>query len=174
MGNLMKKLYLLRHAKAEPGSKDLGDKERPLAARGRLACTMMGNYIKEKSYVPDVAIASPSARTSETFERIVEAAGASVPVQFIDKLYLATADEMLHYIRLLSDKASSVLLVGHNPGMHHLALILSRPERTALRIKLELKYPTGSLAVLGFSGDYWKDVIPGEGTLTDFITPQTL
>jgi len=170
----MKTLYLLRHAKAEPGGKSLSDRDRPLSARGRDACLAMGAYIKARAYAPSLVLSSPSLRTRETSERMLLSADIQAPERCIDKLYLATADEILHYVRLVSDKLPSVMVVGHNPGMHHVSLVLAVPQRTSLRMMLELKYPTGTLAVLRFACDHWQDVAPGEGELVDFITPQSL
>lgn len=170
----MKTLYLLRHAKAEPGGKDLDDRDRPLSARGREACLAMGRYMKAHVYAPSLALSSPSLRTRETLAQVLQAGDMQVPERFIDKLYLATADEILHYVRLVSDKLSSVMVVGHNPGMHHAALVLAASERTELRRMLELKYPTGTLTVLHFSTGHWHDVAPGQGELLDFVAPQSL
>lgn len=170
----MKTLYLLRHAKAEPGSKELGDRDRPLSVRGREACGLIGIYIKTKGYKPSLIISSPAARTRETVERVVKAADINPLQQYIDKLYLATADEILHYVRLVNDTLPSVMVVGHNPGMHHAALVLAQAERSALRMGLELKYPTATLSVLQFDCEYWHELDMGAGRLIDFIMPGQL
>jgi len=170
----MKTLYLLRHAKAEPGGKDVSDPERILSARGREACITVGTYMKAKKYVPGVVLCSPSARTKETLERVVLAAGIQPEHRFENTLYLATAEEILRAIHALNDDVSSAMVVGHNPGMHHISLLLSRPKHTELRTTLELKFPTCAFAVLRFDHERWEDVVPGEGMLLDFVTPGEL
>ena len=170
----MKTLYLLRHAKADAGSKELSDRNRPLSARGQEACVAIGEYMKKHSYSPALVLTSPSLRTVDTSIRVRDAADIHAPERQIDKLYLATADEILHYIRLVSDKLPSAMVVGHNPGMHHSALDLAKPERTQLRRELELKYPTGTLTVLHFDIQHWHDLAKGKGDIIDFASPQGL
>jgi phosphohistidine phosphatase len=170
----MKTLYLLRHAKAEPGSKVISDQERTLSARGREACIQMGAYMKAKHYAPALALASPSARTRETLERVADATGATFAHRFDNTLYLATAEEIVRALGGVDGDVASVMVVGHNPGMHHAALLLSEPEHTKLRTALELKYPTCALAVLQFDAGRWEGVAAGEGALIDFVTPEEL
>src|SRR5262249_20263768 len=67
--NGMKTLYLLRHAKAEPGGPELTDTARPLSARGREACPRMGAYMRRCGYDPALVLCSASHRTRETWER---------------------------------------------------------------------------------------------------------
>jgi phosphohistidine phosphatase len=170
----MKTLYLLRHAKAEAGGKEQNDTDRALSPVGREACVTMGAYLRKKHYIPDFVISSPSARTRETLEQVMKAAGSEWRQRYINKLYLATAGEILRSVQQADDNAASLMVIGHNPGMHHAALVLARPEHTPLRTALELKYPTCALAVLRFTCNHWREVAPGSGELVDFITPKTL
>lgn len=168
----MKTLYLLRHAKAEPASGPRSDADRPLAPRGRIASSSIGEYIKKEHYAPDVALVSPAARTIETYERVMSAAGFSPEWQRVKKLYLATAGDMLDQVHHLDDRYGSVLIVAHNPGLHHLSLALSDPAPTERRRTLEIKYPTGALTVLRFDAAHWTDIAPGHGKFVDFVTPE--
>lgn len=170
----MKKLYLLRHAKAEPGSKVVGDSDRTLSARGREACAAMGVYMKKKSYAPALVLCSPSARTRQTLELVAQAAGVKPKHTFEDMLYLATAEEILRVAQNVEGEPDSLMIVGHNPGMHHVALLLAAPGRTQSRLELELKYPTGALAVLEMKCACWRDLGVGKGTLLDFVTPESV
>jgi len=170
----MKTLYFLRHAKAEPGSKVLGDKERPLAPRGLEACETVGAYLKAKGYRPDFALVSSSVRTKQTFAEVTKTAGMGLRHRVEDALYLATAEEILRVLREAEETSGSLMIVGHNPGMHHIALLLAGTEPTPPRKVLELKYPTCALAVLHFKAKSWKDVAPGKGEIADFITPGEL
>jgi phosphohistidine phosphatase len=170
----MKTLYLLRHAKAEPGSKVISDPERVLAPRGHEACAIIGAYMRAKAYVPDFVLASPSGRTKETFELVAKAAGIAPMHRFEDALYLATAEDLLRAIHKTDDAIPSLMLVGHNPGMHHISLLLAESRPAPLRKALELKYPTCALAVLWFETRRWKEVSAGRGKLIDFVTPGDL
>jgi phosphohistidine phosphatase len=170
----MKTLYLLRHAKAESGSATVGDEDRPLSARGREACKRIGGYMMAKAYTPAMALCSTSARTRETLELVAESHSGKLSYALEKKLYLATADEMLEQIHTADDTYASLMVVGHNPGMHHLAALLASAEYTPLRTILEIKYPTGALAVLTFDVKRWSDVTQGGGELKDFVIPSEL
>lgn len=170
----MKILYLLRHAKAEPGGFTLNDEDRPLSARGREACITVGSYIKKHKYTPEIVLCSSSIRTRETLERIEDFFAAPPQVKLEKRLYLATPGEMLAQVHNLADEVSSALLIGHNPGMHHLAALLASSEGTELRTELEIKYPTSALAVITFKTQSWKSITPDSGTLKDFVTPKGL
>jgi phosphohistidine phosphatase len=170
----MKTLYLLRHAKAEPGTKDTRDPDRKLSVRGREACALMGAYMRAKSCNPVLVLCSPSARTRETLDLVSLEAGIRPTQRFEESLYLATAEDILRGVQGADDAADSVMVIGHNPGMHHLALLLSEPQRSKLRALLELKFPTCAFAALRFDCERWQEVGPGEGTLMDFVTPGEL
>lgn len=170
----MKTLYLLRHAKAEPGGFTLSDEDRPLSARGREACITIGSYIKKHKYTPEIVLCSSSIRTRETLERIEDFFATPPQIKLEKKLYLAAPGEMLAQIHTIADEFNSALLIGHNPGMHHLAALLSSSEATDLRMEIEIKYPTSALAVITFKTQSWKSIAPDSGTLKDFITPKGL
>lgn len=170
----MKILYLLRHAKAESGGKEAGDRDRILAPRGHEACAAMGGYMKSKSYRPASVACSTAARTRETLALVANAAGLSLAIRYEDALYLATAEDVLQVVAQENADAESQMVVGHNPGMHHLALLLAQPTRNPERKSLELKYPTCSLTVLQFEVNDWRDIAFGTGVLKDFMTPDDL
>ena len=170
----MKTLYLLRHAKAESGSPTLNDEDRKLSARGRAASERMGKHMKTKSYLPQAVLCSSAARTRETCQLITEHSGGNFAASFEKKLYLATAGEMLTQIHKSDDALNSLMLVGHNPGMHHLAALLASADHTPLRMELEMKYPTGALTVISFPVDHWSKVMPDSGSLRDFVLPDGL
>ena len=70
------------------------------------------------------------------------------------------------------------MVVGHNPGLEDLATKLAREpvrrKERARRDVLEEKFPTAALAVLDFDIQKWRDIVPGEGKLVDFVRPKDL
>jgi len=167
----LKTFYILRHAKAEPSNSTIEDIDRNLAVRGREACETVGKYMKAKQYAPEFVLCSSANRTRETFELVMKAARLTPAHEFAKSIYMATADEILHQLHAADDNFKSLMVVGHNPGMHHLALIMAQPMSSSLHATLELKYPTAALTVLRFADHYWKDILPGSGELLDFMTP---
>lgn len=167
----MKTVYLLRHAKAEMAAGNQQDIDRKLAPAGREACSIMGVYLNEKGYLPDFVLCSSAARTQETFELTMAAAGISPPHQIDKRLYATTVEQIIARLKLLNDDLGAVLVVGHNPVVHQLALTLARPAENELRSALEMKYPTGALTVLRFAVDFWDDIGHWKGELADFMRP---
>ncbi len=117
-----RQLLLLRHAKAESGG--MADPDRNLDARGRRDADALGQEMRRSGLVPQLVLLSSAMRTRRTFERL----GAFDPaptVQVTDSLYLAEPGTLLSALQAVAAGIRSLLLVGHNPGLHALALHLA-------------------------------------------------
>ena len=126
----MRTLYLLRHAKSSWDDPTLPDDKRPLAPRGRRDGKRIAEHLRRQEIEPELVLCSSAARTRETLELLRPAlGGATVVVE--DELYGASADRLLARIRLVPDEAESVMVIGHNPGLHELALVLASDRRRA-------------------------------------------
>ncbi len=123
---------------------------------------------------PDRVLCSSSKRTRQTAEWVLPKAGFQTPVQYEDGLYLATAGEILTHAQRLDDRVRSVLIIGHNPGMHEVALRLYAKGDPALIELLEIKFPTACLAAFTVPVEHWRELAPHTGTLTHFISPKML
>ena len=167
----MKKLILLRHAKSEWNSATARDFDRPLNARGREAARAMGQEMRRLELAFDQVVASPAARVVETMAGAAEMFGPLAP-DYDESVYLALPETLLAIVRAADDAAESLLIVGHNPGMERLALLLSAP--SAMRDEVAIKYPTGALALIDLPVARWRDVAAGGGTLSHFIRPRDL
>lgn len=172
----LKTLHLLRHAKAVEGSPDGTDHARPLAKRGVAAVTVLAQHFKDSAFTVDRIFSSTSKRTRETYELLAPAlSGASIAYR--DRLYLVDAADLMDFIHGLPDNATSVMLIGHNPAFHSVALMLAKgaarghsEELTALREK----FPTCAVCSLDFDIPHWRLVKAGGGTLTGFLRPRDL
>jgi phosphohistidine phosphatase len=174
----VKRLLLLRHAKAVPGTTKSGDHGRPLNERGRLDAPRVGIAMQHKRYLPDRVLCSTSKRTLETWEHVAPELDGKPEVIFSDELYLAPWKVIANMARTQPKAAGVVLVVGHNPGLEECARALARKPRTDdERQRLETlneKFPTSALAVLDFDTDIWSEIASGAGVLTDFIRARTL
>ncbi len=168
----MKRLYLLRHAKSSWSDESLPDHERALAPRGRRAAKLMARHLQKERIQPALVLCSSSVRTRETLARIGKALRDDVPVAVEDGLYGAGAEELLERLRVLPADLPSVLLIGHNPGMHDLALALAWSGAELAR--LEEKFPTAALATLAFDFETWAELEPGSGELVGYVVPREL
>jgi phosphohistidine phosphatase len=175
----MKRLLLLRHAKAEQAGKDSSDDfARRLTDRGRRDAARMGAFLHENGYAPDLVLCSVSARTRETWQLVAEELGTAPAAQFLKPLYLAPAKTILTALQNTDGAAQTLLMIGHNPGMEDTAASLARvPADKNERARLEAvkdKFPTAALAVLDFDAEQWRDAKPGSGTLAVFLRPKDL
>jgi len=162
----MKTLTLLRHAKSGWDAPVARDFDRPLNARGRKAARAMGREMRRLGLGFDLVLASPAVRVTETLTELAQGYGAAVETG------LAPVDLLLAMVRAADDGDARLLLVGHNPGMEQLALLLSGAG--PLRDEVAAKYPTAALAEIAFDIDHWRDAGPGKGRLERFIRPREL
>lgn len=168
-------LSLLRHGKSSWDDPDLGDHDRPLAERGRAAARIVGDYMAEHGLVPELVLCSTAVRTRETLEILLSRLGPNAPETVIEAaLYLAPATVMLGVIRETARTARHLLVVGHNPGMHALALDLTGSGLRREIASMAVKFPTCALAVLTFEADDWTEIRPAAGRLMLFVAPPTL
>ena len=168
----MKTLTLLRHAKSAWDDPVQRDFDRPLNTRGRRAAQTIGREMRSLGLTFDRVIASPAVRVMETLEDVAKGSGASLDPAFDKRIYLASTDVLLDLVHAAPDDADRLLLVGHNPGLEKLALLLTAGE--GLRAELALKYPTATLAEIELPVGRWSEVAEGKGTLSRFIRPRDL
>ena len=163
----MSRLYLLRHAKSSWSDPGLADHDRPLAPRGRRAAKAIGRYLREQDVEPALVLCSTAARTRETLERVAPTRRDTL---FERELYGAGASALLARLHEVPADIPSVMLIGHNPGMQDLALLLARPGPEVRA--LEAKFPTAALATFAVAG--WSTLGPGTAELIDFVRPRDL
>ncbi len=163
-------LYLLRHAKSSWDDPALTDHERPLAPRGCRDAKRIASHLRERAIEPELVLCSTAARTRETLELVRPSLGAPT-VLLEEELYGASADELLARLRRVPDEVESVLLVGHNPGLQELALVLAAGGDELER--LEAKFPTAALATLALATT-WSRLGPDGATLGEYVVPKQL
>jgi phosphohistidine phosphatase len=168
----MKTLTLLRHAKSAWDDPVARDFDRPLNTRGRRAARTIGREMKAQGLAFDAIVASPAVRVMETLADVAEGYGQALDAQFDKRIYLATTETLLELVQEADDRVHRLLLVGHNPGLETLAMLLTTGE--GLRAELAVKYPTATIAEIRLPVDHWRDVSQGIGTLARFIRPRDL
>jgi phosphohistidine phosphatase len=171
----MKTLTLLRHAKSSWDDPVARDFDRPLNARGHRAAATVGRHMKSAGLQFDHVVASPAVRIMETVAEVETAYGSELAPAWDRRAYLASASSLLDIVHELPEGADSALLIGHNPGLEDLILLLI-PDRAGdvLRDSVEEKFPTAALAVMTFDVDAWDRVKANGGTLVSFTRPRDL
>ncbi len=168
----VRRLHLLRHAKsswADPGRED---RDRPLAPRGRRAARRLAGHLRDLGVRPDLVLCSPAVRTRQTLELVQPGLGAGVDVRFEEELYAASADGLLDRLRQLPESAGAALVVGHNPGLQELVLLLAR--RGSLRERAAAHFPTAALATLSFGAGGWAGLTRSGAELVSYVVPREL
>lgn len=168
-------LLLLRHAKSSWDDPSLDDFDRPLAKRGTRAATAIGSYLRAEGLKPGLVLCSASVRTRATLAlALCELDDPPPEIATSDELYLAGADAVLAELRRAGGTTPTVMVVGHNPGLHALALSLSADGDRKALADLAMKFPTGALAVITFDCARWSEIKPAGGRLARFKTPRGL
>jgi len=167
----VKRVFLLRHAKSAWDDPGLRDRDRPLAPRGRKAAKRVARWAKKHAVRPQLVICSSAARAQQTMGLVLPSLGE--PEVWVEvTLYAADAETLLARIRALPDEVDEAMLVGHNPGLMEVLLLLAAPGK--LRERAVVNVPTGALAALEADVTRWADVTPGEARLTAFVVPREL
>jgi phosphohistidine phosphatase len=169
----MKTLTLLRHAKSGWDDPVARDFDRPLNPKGQRAAAMVGRHMKSLGLAFDHVVASPAVRVVETLDQVSRGYGSDLAPAWDQRVYLASAATLLDVVHDLPAGAGHVLLVGHNPGLEELVLLLV-PDGGALRDEVEVKFPTATLAEMTFETDDWNHVLSGGGVLARFVRPRDL
>jgi phosphohistidine phosphatase len=165
----MRTLYLLRHAKSSWDDPALPDHERPLAPRGRRDAKRIAKHVGRIGLRPELVLCSTAVRTEQTLDLLRPKLG-QVAVQVEEQLYGASSETLLERIRSVPDQVGSVLLIGHNPGLHDLALTLASSGADLGR--LEAKFPTAALATLALAR--WSNLSEGNAELVAYVVPKQL
>jgi phosphohistidine phosphatase len=176
----MRQLLLLRHAKSSWDNKALSDQDRPLNARGRRAAALLRRAMQDLGLAPDMVMLSTSRRTQETLAALEPWDDAPL-IEPMAALYLATTRQLLEALHQVPETVRSVMLIGHNPGLHELATLLvggmessaSMPGSDSPVGRLTAGYPTGALAEFSIAGPWWQ-LGAGGGQLIRFLRPRDL
>lgn len=157
------RLVIARHATAAsaPGRPD---RERPLSAHGEREAAAAGAWLAASTTLPDRVVCSTARRTRQTWELIAERLPGDRPVSYEPGIYDNDVDTLLDLVRATDPDARTLLLVGHNPAVYQLLLVLTEDHEG------RDGFPTGSLAVVEMAVP-WGDAGPGDGKLTAFWAP---
>ena len=159
----MRTLFLLRHGKSDRGPAEGDDRSRPLSPRGTRAAQAMGRFLARSGTIPDLALTSPTVRTTATLQLAMEAGQWSCEVASSDALY-AGVPEVLAELRRQNGTTGVLLVVGHEPTSSELTGLLIGGGA--------VRMPTAALARVDLDIDAWTDVVPRIGTLNYLVYPR--
>jgi phosphohistidine phosphatase len=130
-----------------------------------------GRKLADSGIPFDLALCSTAARTRETWKLAVHELPHRPKTVYEERIYDASPGELIAMLNEVPDDAQNVVLIGHNPGVHGLAGILSGSDEDDSRERMDHRgFPAAAYAVLTFTGS-WKAVEPGVATLVDYWEP---
>jgi phosphohistidine phosphatase len=139
----MDRLILMRHAKAERRAASGGDFDRPLTEEGRADAALVGKALAKDNLAPAVVLVSAARRTAETWEAM-KASFPRARAQMLQSLYNAAPMAILDVLEGVT--AGTVMVIGHNPGIHELAvgLLNEGGAGSAVVGKVASRFPTAT------------------------------
>jgi len=167
----MHRLHLLRHAKSSRGE-GIDDKERPLSRRGRDDARRIGESLLAGTGAIDLVLCSSALRTRQTAELVLAGVKPPPRILYEDALYLAGPKALLRRLAQLAESEGSVLAIGHNPGLHEMAIALAAPDSPRHAALASGKFPTGARASFAIDGR-WAAIDRSRHQLIDYVTPKS-
>ena len=172
----MLRLLLMRHAKSSRSEQFPEDRMRPLNNRGIAAARKMGRALASRDLVPELILCSPAVRTRMTLDLMLPELGQTPPVQYREELY--NFADGLSYLKCIQNEGSdcpNLMLIGHNPSIQNLALMLAKDDADSRYFSaMRNKFPTAAVAVFSVPIATWRHAEPGTGTPELFLRPAEL
>ena len=163
---MVKNIFLIRHAEAlypESGQRDF---DRRLSETGRKQAVLLGEHLNQLEVPIQAIYTSPSFRTLETTLQLTTQLAQKPRVIEAEELYSATEKLMLAAIARLDNLFDTVCVVAHNPAIaaafEHLSGEYGRG------------FSPATSAWLQFPFDNWKALSADTGALHDFYYPGNL
>lgn len=150
----MKRLVLMRHAKTEPWFQGSDDEARALVPRGKTDAGLVAEALIGMGWIPDTVLVSSARRTRETWNMMASLMPSAHQV-ILDELYLAGTVALERAIGKY-DTVGTLMLLGHNPGIHDLAVQIASRAGTVNQPAAKTlagKMPTGAAALFEAGGD---------------------
>jgi phosphohistidine phosphatase len=159
-------LVLMRHAQAEPYATT--DEERELTAQGESDAMAAGEGLADQGVEIDQALVSGAARARGTWAAVAEGADLAIEAVFDRSLYAAEPETVLDLIRLTKESVGSLLVIGHNPTIAHLAQMLDDGDGDAESIdEMATGFPSASLVVFAVESS-WAELDIGAARVGGF------
>jgi phosphohistidine phosphatase len=146
----MKELYLVRHAKSSWDYEKVDDYDRPLKGRGIRDAHIISNLLSGHTSAPEALYSSPATRAVHTamiFARNLQFPFSAIELR--EELYMCSDNELLTFIKGLSDDFNRVMIFGHNPTMTNFV-------NRCIDQRID-NVPTTGVACFNFEIESWKE-----------------
>ncbi len=170
----MRRLMLLRHAKSPIGEPSQADRDRGLSRRGVNDARTMAAELAARGPLPDRILCSSARRSRETLAALLPELDGATDITITEALYEAAPDSYAGLIGAQAGDVEVLLMIGHNPAVHALAVALAGAGPGDLRAQMSSRFPAGTLAIIDFPDGPWRASDAGSGTLVAFVRPRDI
>ncbi|HOO82775.1 MAG TPA: histidine phosphatase family protein [Alphaproteobacteria bacterium] len=167
----MKRLLLLRHAQALPanGGQDF---DRALSPKGLEDARALGQALRQRGLIPDYILCSSAKRTQQTCkESLFQTDEHKIHSSFSKDIYSASRGDLFHLIQNVRDNPATLMLIGHNPAIYELAVMLAAAGNDAVLARLSNGYQPASLSIIEAPIDDWAALDPDKCQIVDLLDP---
>lgn len=158
----MKKIFIVRHAKAT-WMEDIGqDQQRPLDQEGVADASKAGKLLAQENLIPELILSSTAMRAEQTARLIAN--GLELPefkIVYKNALYNASAETILLVFQSIETDEETIMVVGHNPGISNFLSLLTDGS--------SVNMGPCDMAILELDIDSWKNCLPGKAFLSRYI-----
>lgn len=169
--NTAKTLIILRHGQAQNSSADGSDHGRELTEQGKNESRKAGQALSDSGIVPDYVLCSTASRTRATLTEAQNYFSEPLNVEYSQKIYNSSERDLINEIAKTPETINSVLLIGHNPSLYQLAIMLAKDGEEQILHNLHFGFPTCAMAVIKFDGN-WQEIKNSDSKLTLFAVPE--
>ena len=164
---MKRSLILIRHTKSSWTDFSLPDFDRPIKKDRVDDAIQMSSRLKSMDAEPDLIICSPAKRTRQTAEYFCDKLKYSKKDIWFDKrIYESTAEDVLQVIRETEANIKTLVVIGHNPSLTHLANMFAGNNIDEI--------PTTGVVWLEFNTTSWDIYKLTPGKLKAYLTPKTI
>lgn len=164
----MKQLLLIRHGKSAWDIPGVNDHDRTLNGRGERDAPLMAAALQQRGVSPDAIFTSTAVRAETTARLIADGLGFSASqITTNQDLYLASPRTIISVIQQCDESVDTLLVFGHNPGMHDATDLISNAAGAN-------SFPTLAVARFEMTVDHWGEVDARTGLLLETFSPKTL
>jgi phosphohistidine phosphatase len=159
--HMSKKLFLIRHAKAEESHGNQKDADRYLTPAGMHQANQQGQRLHEAEIMPDLILSSSAERARMTAEEIAQRIKYDLNrIQYEEDLYEASVRTLLRVINELDEKYQTVFILGHNPTISYLSEYLTQADIGTV--------DAAGMVELSFEVERWAEISEGTAHLVNY------
>lgn len=162
-------LILFRHSEAVHDPR-FRDHDRPLTPAGRADAARVGEKLAALGLPIDLALASDSRRTVESWEQAVGAFASPPPLRLEPRLFNAESLNLMEILRELPDETGNVILIGHNPSFEDFSRAFAVGGDPKALTRLAKGFPKSGMAIFEVLAENYRRLHWGDGLLRHFLT----